>query len=519
MFSKVAARAAWCDAHAVIPAIPSTLTAPGAVLGGKYRVERVIGQGGMGVVIEAHHLALDERVAIKLLLSDLPQHTDASARFLREARAAVKIKSEHVARVSDVGTLESGTPYMVMEYLAGIDLARRLSQEGPLPIEDAVDAVLQACEAIVEAHKLGIVHRDLKPANLFMSQRPNGLPLIKVLDFGISKMSVAGVEDITSTATIIGSAPYMSPEQMQQTKSVDHRTDIYALGITLYELVTKRRPFEAAALPQLCGEILTGVPTAVRLHRPEVPEALAAVLEKAYARDRAHRWQSAADFALALAPFAPQRSQAVLDNIAPLVGRDAPKVGEMPEAATMPIRPEDVQQGLLSAQRPLAPSVHEAVSAPLTGGASGPVTTSAGTELLQTGAPEAPKRKLGWIAAVSALVLVGIVGALVVVIRKGPIDKRTSASDAPIPSAPELTPTPKEPIVEPAATVSATSTASATGAAPQAQPSSTAVKPVAKAPPPVLVTNNPSAPKPVKPDKPAPQPSPPSDDPFARSRR
>ncbi len=462
----------------------------------------------MGVVIEAHHLALDERVAIKLLLSDLPQHTDASARFLREARAAVKIKSEHVARVSDVGTLESGTPYMVMEYLAGIDLSRRLSQEGPLPIVDAVDAILQACEAIVEAHKLGIVHRDLKPANLFMSLRPNGLPLIKVLDFGISKMSVAGVEDITSTATIIGSAPYMSPEQMQQTKSVDHRTDIYALGITLYELVTKRRPFEAAALPQLCGEILTGVPTAVRAHRPEVPEALAAVLEKAYARDRAHRWQSAADFALALAPFAPQRSQAVLDNIAPLAGRDAPKVGEMPEAATMPIRPEDVQQGLLSAQRPLAPSVHEAVSAPFPSGVSGPVTTSVGAELPQTDAPVASKGgKLGWVAALLALVLVGIVAALVMVIRKEPTDNRSLASGAPSSSGqePAPAPIPKEPIVEPAATAEATSMATATGVAPQAQPSSTAVvKPAAKPPPPV---------------KPAPQPNPPSDDPFARSRR
>ncbi len=158
----------------------------GDVLAGKFRIERVLGQGGMGVVVAATHIQLDERVALKFLLPEALINSDAVARFAREARAAVKIKSEHVARVSDVGTLESGSPYMVMEYLHGQDLADWVRDRGAMPISDAVEFVLQACEALAEAHALGIVHRDLKPANLFVTLRADGTPCVKVLDFGIS---------------------------------------------------------------------------------------------------------------------------------------------------------------------------------------------------------------------------------------------------------------------------------------------------------------------------------------------
>src|SRR5262245_32594102 len=187
----------------------------------------------MGVVVEARHIALDERVAIKFLLPDYARAPEASARFLREARAAVKIKSEHVARVSDVGELETGAPYMVMEYLDGRDLAGVLEKTGVLPIPDAVDYIIQGSEAIAEAHTYGIVHRDLKPANLFLTRRPDGTPLVKVLDFGISKVQSEGVDKLTKTSAMLGSALYMSPEQMQHTRSVDLRTDVYALGISL----------------------------------------------------------------------------------------------------------------------------------------------------------------------------------------------------------------------------------------------------------------------------------------------
>src|SRR6188768_2962187 len=201
----------------------------GHVLAGKYRIERVLGQGGMGVVVAATHLQLGERVALKFLLPQAIHNPEAVERFAREARAAVKIKSEHVARVSDVGLLESGAPYMVMEYLEGYDLSTWLQQRGPLPVEQAVEFILQACEAIAEAHALGIVHRDLKPANLFVIQRADGVLSVKVLDFGISKATgLIGSGDMTTTSAVMGSPYYMSPEQMGSTKDTDTRADIWA---------------------------------------------------------------------------------------------------------------------------------------------------------------------------------------------------------------------------------------------------------------------------------------------------
>ncbi|MFO0587789.1 MAG: serine/threonine-protein kinase [Polyangiaceae bacterium] len=307
---------------------------PGQILAGKYRVDRVLGRGGMGVVVEARHVALDERVALKFLLPDYAQMPEASARFLREARAAVKIKSEHVARVSDVGTLETGSPYMVMEFLEGIDLSKALESYGVCQIPDAIDYLIQTCEAIAEAHGHGIVHRDLKPANLFLTRRPDGTPMIKVLDFGISKMSGSGVDNLTRTTTSMGSALYMSPEQMQTTRGVDLRTDIYALGISLYELLAGKQPFYADTLPQLCAEVLTGRPTPIRQLRAEVPDALAAVLERAYARDRDQRYQTIAELVAALAPWAPPRSQTTLDRIARMAGVTPAVAGAAPRHPT-----------------------------------------------------------------------------------------------------------------------------------------------------------------------------------------
>lgn len=303
---------------------PSLPVNPGDVLIGKYRVERVIGQGGMGVVVQAHHVALNERVALKFLLPEYAVHPEASARFLREARAAVRIKSEHVARVSDVGTLETGSPYMVMEYLEGADVLQQLERTGPMPAPEAVDYVIQACDAIAEAHAHGIVHRDIKPANLFVTRRMDGLPLVKVLDFGISKVTDGDVNDsLTRTTATMGSALYMSPEQLQQARSVDLRTDIYALGISLFEMLTRQQPFVADSFPQLCVAIATGSPTSLRSLRPDLPEAFAQVVEKAYARDREQRYQSIADLVAALAPWAPPRSQPVVARILRAAGLGA----------------------------------------------------------------------------------------------------------------------------------------------------------------------------------------------------
>ena len=209
----------------------------GDVLAGKFRIERVLGVGGMGMVVSAMHLHLDERVAIKFLLPEALSNPEAVARFSREARAAVKIKSEHVARVIDVATLENGAPYMVMELLRGRDLSQMLQEEGALPAALAVQYVLQACEALAEAHAMGMVHRDLKPANLFLTARADGSPCVKVLDFGISKvtnMSGSGPDmGMTRTQVMMGSPLYMSPEQMASARDVDQRSDIWAVGTVL----------------------------------------------------------------------------------------------------------------------------------------------------------------------------------------------------------------------------------------------------------------------------------------------
>jgi eukaryotic-like serine/threonine-protein kinase len=281
----------------------------GDVLAGKFRIERVLGVGGMGMVVSAMHLHLDERVAIKFLLPEALGNAEAVARFGREARAAVKIRSEHVARVTDVGALDSGAPYMVMELLRGQDLSELLRDHGPLPIALAVQYVLQGCEALAEAHAIGIVHRDLKPANLFLTSRADGSPCIKVLDFGISKVSVKSGSGsdmgMTRTQSIMGSPLYMSPEQMASARDVDQRADIWAVGTVLYELVTGRVPFEAETMPQLCTLILHTDPPPPRSIRADIPEGLEQVILHCLRKDRNQRYANVAELAADLAVFSP----------------------------------------------------------------------------------------------------------------------------------------------------------------------------------------------------------------------
>jgi serine/threonine-protein kinase len=289
---------------------------PGDVLAGKYRVERVLGAGGMGVVVAAQHLQLDERVALKFLLPDALANHDLLARFLREARAAAKIKSEHVARVTDVGQLESGSPYIVMEYLEGIDLAGWLTERGVLPIEQTVDFVLQACEALADAHALGIVHRDLKPANLFCVRRAHGETTVKVLDFGISKVTsdMAG-QHKTRTSAPMGTPLYMSPEQMQNAKNVDARTDVWSLGCILFELLTGRVPFEAETLTELVLTVVHGTAPPVRALRSDVPEALEQIVARCLEKDRERRFPTVGKLAAALEPFGGKHAARSVERI------------------------------------------------------------------------------------------------------------------------------------------------------------------------------------------------------------
>jgi serine/threonine-protein kinase len=283
----------------------------GDPISGKYRVERVLGEGGMGIILEATHMQLDERVAIKMLRQDLARDEETVQRFLREAKAAIKIRSEHVVRVHDVAALENGAPYIVMELLEGQDLERLVREHGPVDPADAVDYVLQACEALAEAHALGMVHRDLKPANLFLTHRKDGSPCVKVLDFGITKIQAGPKGNkpdlgITRTQAIFGSPKYMSPEQMRSSREVDARSDIWALGAILYELVAGRAPFDAETMPSLCALVLNEPPPPLPEH---VPDALAAVILRCLRKNPDDRYANVGELARALSSFGSSRAE------------------------------------------------------------------------------------------------------------------------------------------------------------------------------------------------------------------
>ena len=273
------------------------------VIAGKYHVVRMLGEGGMGVVYEAVHKRLRQRVAIKMILPRLLKATDFVARFEREARAASQIRGPNVARVIDVDVLPNGVPYMVMEYLEGNDLSAELRNRGRLPIAEAVGFVLDACTAMHEAHSMGIIHRDLKPSNLFVCGE-GGRRIVKVLDFGISKMTMDSDPNVTATQTTIGTPLYMSPEQVRSAKHVDGRSDIWSLGVILYELIAGRPPFEGGPTA-VAAAIVADVPTPLATLRTEVPVALDAAVMKALTKDMKGRHTTIREFADALRPFAP----------------------------------------------------------------------------------------------------------------------------------------------------------------------------------------------------------------------
>jgi serine/threonine-protein kinase len=283
----------------------------GETFAGKYIIERVIGRGGMGFVLAAHHPQLHQTVAVKLLHGPMAARPDTAARFVREARAAARLRNQHVARVMDAGTDENGRQYMVMEYLSGDNLRALYRRQGLVPVTATVGYVAQVCEALAEAHAAGIVHRDLKPENLFLTKAADGAPLIKVLDFGISKVllpdpSATPAGDIvTNNQEILGSPAYMSPEQLCTPAAVDARTDIWALGVILYELLTGQRPFARLGFAELLADIVTFTPPPPRELSREIPAELSAVVMRCLSRKPQDRFQHIGELAAALAPWAP----------------------------------------------------------------------------------------------------------------------------------------------------------------------------------------------------------------------
>jgi serine/threonine-protein kinase len=303
---------------------------PGTFIADKFRVDRVIGKGGMGTVVVATHLQLEQLVAIKFLNPGLAQQPGVAERFLREARSSAKLRSEYVCKVLDVGQTDDGSPYMVMECLEGEDLGRLITR-ATLPVSTAADFVMQACVAIAEAHAVGIVHRDLKPSNLFLTQRLDGGALVKVLDFGIATAPGAGESRLTQTTSLMGSPAYMSPEQLRSAKEADVRSDVWSLGVILYELVSGRLPFPGNSITEVAVKIAVDDAIPLASGHPAFDAMVMGAIEK----DVARRYQSVAVLANALAPFGGGQARALAPMIGKLLGGSASAM-ELARGATVP---------------------------------------------------------------------------------------------------------------------------------------------------------------------------------------
>lgn len=405
----------------------------GDILARKYRVDRVLGEGGMGVVVAAIHVDLGHHVALKMMLPDKEHTPEMRERFLREARAVVRLKSQHVAKVLDVGTDEQDLPFIAMEYLEGKDLHETIKKQGPLSFEDAAEYVLQACEAVGEAHAAGIVHRDLKPANMFLTRDVSGAPCVKVLDFGISKLIGAELA-LTQETQALGSPLYMSPEALGSAKNVDARTDIWALGIILFHLVAGRTPFHEATMAQLCTRILTSPPTPLDEYRQDAPGGFEAVIHRCLQRNRDDRYANVAELAHALAPFAPVRARVYVERIARIMGVDLATLGQDPSEllATMP---------LSSKARPALPSLPVAGSTSQAG-----VVVPAASAVVEMDRPAKPKNNLLLIVGAALAILIPGIFLATQFLDGTPANSNAAPSAstlvvAPVPSQPTSSPT------------------------------------------------------------------------------
>ncbi len=344
---------------------------PGSFIAGKYRVERTLGTGGMAVVVEAVHVVLGQRVAIKILHESASRSPALIERFRQEAQIAAQLPGEHIVRVTDIGQTERGEPFLVMELLVGRDLEGELAVRRWLPREEAVDLLLQACEGVAEAHAAGLVHRDLKPANLFLTRRRDGSPHVKVLDFGISKLLNREESlSLTQTTHHFGTPLYMSPEQVESVKHVDARSDQHSLGAILYTMLAGRPPYVAPTLTAISVLIATQNPPSLKGMRPDIPDGLEAAIMQAIAKKPEHRFADLGAFAEALAPFGGEGAYACVRRIRSTLMSSQPRstfasVPSVAELAPAPSRPHGLpvpsfsdpgSSGLIPNPRHSAPS-------------------------------------------------------------------------------------------------------------------------------------------------------------------
>jgi serine/threonine protein kinase len=417
----------------------------------KYRIEAEIGRGGMGVVLEAWHLQLDERVAIKFLLPELGANEEAIARFEREARALFKIKSEHVCRVLDVGKLadensESGIPYMVMEYLDGQDLASVLMQQRGLPVKLAVTWSLQVCQALAEAHSRGIVHRDLKPENLFLSERRDGSGCVKLLDFGLSKVleeqdkQAPRERKLTSHQRVMGTPNYMSPEQWMSASDVGPAADQWATAVIIYELIAGVVPFHAESMPQICSKVLHEATPPLADMRSDVPAGLDAVLQKALEKRPEQRYDNIGSFAVALARFGGAGATAEAQRCLSMVGH-APA-----RSSQLPMVPAPSDSGEASDMQATVPPQFDLGAAALASAANKPqrAVTAQSWQQVLVDAP-GQRSRTAVVAAFGAMAALLVV-AVVAVALSGPDTSESAGASATTASAAVAKPATSPPI-------------------------------------------------------------------------
>jgi serine/threonine-protein kinase len=408
----------------------------------KYRIDAILGQGGMGIVAMCTHLALNECVAIKMLRRDVLDDVEAVERFMREAQAASKLKSEYVARVTDVGRSSANVPYMVMEYLEGHDLGQLLEERGSIALPWAVELTLQACEALAEAHSIGIVHRDVKPSNLFVTWRPDGSALIKVLDFGISKSPIVNAMQLTQTQSLLGTPAYMSPEQMRSAHKVDTRTDIWSLGTVLYELLEGRRPFEAESFSEMCVKVAVDPPDEMT----NTPLPMQQIVLRCLAKAPEQRYSSMAELASQLVPFSqdPHQAQVLVERMSRMLRRSQ-MIDWDPARSSMPMQVREIRSMERQAEAAADAAPEPAISATDLSGISArepvpspsPSPSESPSPLEPYAAPRRKRR--GAILVAAALSGAAVLGVMISLSREPAPNRPTAPPDhmnVPVPKQP-----------------------------------------------------------------------------------